>query len=103
MKTISEFVLLLDHGHDFPGSDSYTINLEANPSTGCNWERRDVCCPSIIDDSHEYIQHDGPPGTGGVDVWKFTALNRGSEMVRLVYVSSNGDIEHDFEFRITVV
>jgi Predicted secreted protein len=75
------------------GHRSYTIKLPSNSSTGYSWKRCERYCPSIIDDSHCYEQYDGPPGTGGVEIWTFTATGKGNETVKLVY--SQGGIPED--------
>jgi len=82
--------LRLRPGLGLRGKRSYTLPLESNSSTGYSWTERERCLPSIVEVGHRYIQHHGPPGTGGVDEWVITAIAPGEEIVKLAYAP-----EHD--------
>ena len=96
--------LVLKPVFGFRGSKSHTIKLPSNASTGYSWERRECYCPSIISDSHRYVQFPGPPGTGGEEIWTFTALDKGDEIVKLVYAqgTSPDDLHDEIEIHFIV-
>lgn len=77
--------LVLRPGLGFRGKQTFHITLPSNSSTGYSWTERDRCIPSILEVSHHYCQHQGPPGTGGTDTWTFTAKAVGQEVVKLAY------------------
>jgi len=79
--------LRLRPGFGFRGKRSYSLSLESNPSTGYSWTERDRLLPSIVEAKHHYTQHNGPPGTGGIDEWIFTAISLGEEVIKLAYAS----------------
>jgi len=87
-----------------PGPSGHTVKLPSNSSTGYSWERREYYCPSIISDSHRYIQFPGPPGTGGEEIWTFTATGKGDEIVKLVYFREGDpeDIQNEIEIHFFV-
>ena len=97
-------VLVLKPIFGLRGPKSHTVKLPSNASTGYSWERRERCCPSIISDSHHYIQYHGPPGTGGEEHWTFTAIGKGEETVKLVYAqeSASDDFHDEFEIHFIV-
>ena len=96
--------LILKPVFGFRGQKSHTLKLKSNASTGYSWKRRECCCPSIISDSHHYVQFHGPPGTGGEEIWTFTATGKGEEIVKLVYVSeaTSDDFQDEFEIHFIV-
>jgi predicted secreted protein len=72
--------------------DEISVTLCSNPSTGFQWmEQAEINNPDVI----EQVDHEmhppaekgqpPPPGTAGVEVWKFMALNPGDCMVSLDY------------------
>jgi len=77
--------LRLRPGFGFRGKRSFSLVLPANSSTGYSWTQREQYVPSIIEATHRYTQHQGPPGTGGTDEWTFTATAVGDEIVKLAY------------------
>lgn len=103
MKSL-RVVLVLKPLFGLRGQKSYTVKLPSNSSTGYSWTRKERCCPSIIDDSHCYKQYQGPPGTGGEDIWTFTAIGKGAEIARLVYARENApeDIQDELDLHFTV-
>ena len=82
--------LRLRPGLGFRGKRNYSLPLESNSSTGYSWTERERSVPSIVDVTHHYVQLPGPPGTGGMDKWEFTALASGKEIIKLAYAP-----EHD--------
>ncbi len=60
--------------------EEFNIVIESNPTTGYHWEIVGDLDPAIEFISKDY-NGDEPaaPGSGGVDVWKFKALNPGGE------------------------
>jgi predicted secreted protein len=77
--------LVLYPGLGLRGKRTFQKTLDSNASTGYSWTERERCIPSILDVSHHYCQHQGPPGTGGTDTWAFTAKAVGQEVVKLAY------------------
>jgi len=96
--------LILKPVFGFRGQKSHTIKLPSNASTGYSWQLRERYCPSIISESHRYVQFQGPPGTGGEEIWTFTAIGKGEEIVKLVYASeaTPEDFQDEREIHFTV-
>ena len=77
--------LRLRQGLGLRGKRSETVSLDSNSSTGRKWTIREQNVPSVVDITDRYIQHNGPPGTGGTEEWTFTAVMVGTETVKLAY------------------
>lgn len=61
------------------GSEFY-IAVPSNPSTGYHWEVMNELDPAVVKlQSNEYISTstDPMPGSGGMDIWHFTAVGPG--------------------------
>ena len=85
------------------GQKSHTLKLPSNSSTGYAWKREENCGPSIISTTNHYDQFPGPPGTGGEEVWVFTAIGKGKEIVKLVYAQTyDGDVQDELEIHFSV-
>jgi predicted secreted protein len=96
--------LKLRPGFGFRGKKDYTIKLDSNPNAGWSWSWRERCCPSIVDSKNRYVQHPGDCGTGGTEIWTFTAKAVGEETVQLAYApeSTPNDIERLIMIHFTV-
>jgi len=83
-----------------------TISLEANPTTGYQWELAE-CDSSILAPQGEpkYTAPRTPPiGSGGQESWRFRAMAKGKTELRLVYRRSWEDkSEPGRTFAATVV
>lgn len=69
----------------------FSITLESNPTTGYSWELAEPLDESILKlVSSEYktlaTTFPPPPGTGGIEIWTFEALDRGTTEISLKYV-----------------
>jgi inhibitor of cysteine peptidase len=70
---------------DLTVGEVFEIQLAENPTTGFRWQVHTdggpVCQP--VDDRFE--SPSGPPGRGGVHVWRFRAWQNGAGQIDLVY------------------
>ena len=84
------------------------VSLEANPTTGYDWELIELD-PAVVESTDvSYVPDPAPPGWvggGGTAVWQFTALAEGETALRLEY-GRDFEPEEDpadvFEITITV-
>ncbi len=72
--------------------DKFTVMLCSNPSTGYQWsENAEIGDTLIVEQvAHEFLMPSEletrpPPGTPGVEVWTFNALNTGSTSITFDY------------------
>jgi len=72
--------------------DEFTVNLCSNASTGFQWiENADISAPDILEQvSHEYgaPSENGdppPPGTPGIQIWRFKTLKEGTSILSFEY------------------
>ena len=101
MPKIMKVELVLKPLLGIRGQRSRTIKLPSNSSTGYSWRREESSDPSIISATNHYDQFPGPPGTGGEEVWVFTAIGKGREIVKLIYCRDN-EIEDELEIHFSV-
>jgi predicted secreted protein len=75
--------------------ETFDIVLPANSSTGYRWNilpELDVNLIELVD--HNYIaEQPVMPGSGGVDVWTFRAVNAGDTTIALSYYPPGNDTE----------
>jgi inhibitor of cysteine peptidase len=75
--------------------ETFELVLPSNPSTGYHWE----ILPELDGDALEFVGQDYlaeqpvAPGSGGVDVWTFRALNAGDTKIELGYYPPEEDAE----------
>jgi predicted secreted protein len=72
--------------------DEFTVSLCSNPSTGFQWiEMADISDPGVLEQvSHEYggPSENGappPPGTPGIQIWRFKTLKEGTSILSFEY------------------
>jgi inhibitor of cysteine peptidase len=65
--------------------ETFDIILPSNPSTGYHWEILGELDENIVQPvAQDYIAEEPvKPGSGGVDVWTFRAVNAGSTTIEL--------------------
>ena len=68
-------------------SDSLTVKLGANPTTGYSWEEADISNTAVIAQaSRDYTAPEaGLVGAGGTEVWVFNSKNTGSATIKFSY------------------
>jgi len=67
------------------------ITLEANHSTPFHWVLTQPPDPNVLEKvADTYESEDGPPGTGGHEIWRFRAIGEGATAVQLDYQSLEG-------------
>ena len=78
-------------------SETFDLVLPSNPSTGYHWE----IVPELDENLVEFVAQDYiaeepiMPGSGGVDVWTFRALNAGDTTIVLGYYPPDNDTDPD--------
>jgi len=68
--------------------DTIRLTLDANPTTGYQWELVDLDTAVLENTDYQYVPDDAPAGsagTGGHDVWEFTVRGTGAALLRLEY------------------
>jgi inhibitor of cysteine peptidase len=66
--------------------DSFTIEMPSNQTTGFAWALADSYDAKILaKDRNDYKAPSGTPGAGGVELWKFHALSKGSTKLSFAY------------------
>lgn len=62
------------------------LNLKSNPSTGYRWVQTDTEQPALVMlDKPAYMPSISLPGASGVESWKFRAVRRGAQTLKLEY------------------
>ncbi len=92
-------------------SDSFTVTLCSNPTTGFLWsESAQISDLTILQQTdHKFIPPDDrdkppPPGTPGQEVWTFKALKKGTSEISMEYSRPwEGGEKGEWTFVLTVV
>ncbi len=86
---------------DINVGDQFTIELEANWSTGYSWDWENSLEVSVVDTTGRiYIQSDpGLGGTTGIEKWTFVGKLVGEETLRFVYRKANDEDPEPTEMR----
>jgi predicted secreted protein len=72
-------------------TDVLIITLDANHTTPFHWVLIQVPDPNVLEKvANTYEGSDGPPGTGGQEIWRFRAIGEGSANLELTYESLDG-------------
>jgi len=69
-------------------SDSFTVTLCSNPTTGFQWESAVITDPSVlIETNHQFFgpEDENLVGAAGRDVWTFQALKKGTSNISIAY------------------
>jgi len=90
--------------------DEFLVMLCSNPSTGYQWsENAEIADTEIVKQvAHEFLMPaeldtPPPPGTPGVEVWTFNALNTGSTTINFDYSRPwEGGEKSTWTFRLDV-
>jgi inhibitor of cysteine peptidase len=62
------------------------LNLKSNPSTGYRWVQADTKSPGLVVVGKPAYKPGKPlPGASGVESWKFRAVERGTQTLKLEY------------------
>lgn len=71
----------------------FTIVLESNPTTGYHWDIAGESDGNIVQLVFREYKGDEPvmPGSGGVDIWTFKAVNTGETHITLGYYPPSND------------
>ena len=84
-----------------------TVTLESNPTTGFEWALVRITDETVLEEEgHEFVapEAEAPPGTGGEEVWTFTALKEGKSTISMEYRRPwEEGVEPDKVFVLTVV
>ena len=87
--------------------DTLTVTLESNPTTGFEWALVIITDETVLEEEgHAFMAAEAgtPPGTGGEEVWTFTALKEGKSTISMEYRRPwEEDVEPDKVFVLTVV
>jgi len=86
--------------------DTLTVNLEANPTTGFEWELREMTDETVLEEEgHAYVapESEATVGAGGKEVWTFKALKEGESTIIMEYRRPwEQEVEPDKVFILTV-
>ena len=69
-------------------SETITVKLGANPTTGYTWSDAEIIHPDVIKQisrNYEEPANTGAVGAGGTEVWVFKATDTGLAMIRMTY------------------
>ena len=77
--------------------ETFDIVLSSNPSTGYHWEVIPELDENIVQFAAQNYLAEEPvmPGSGGVDVWTFRAVNAGDTTIVLGYYPPGNDTDPD--------
>ncbi|GEM_PF-653969 len=73
---------------DLAISDSVSVVLDSNPSTGFSWQLIDISNENVLKNTNKEFrlpEIDPPPGTPGEEVWTFEAIGAGTSTLSLEY------------------
>jgi inhibitor of cysteine peptidase len=78
-----------------PTGEEFDLVLPSNPSTGYHWELVEELDENIVQlVGQDYIaEQPVVPGSGGVDVWAFLAVNAGDTTIMFGYYPPGNDVE----------
>lgn len=77
---------------DITVGDQFTIELEANWSTGYSWDWENSLAVSVVDTiGRVYIQSDPNSGRPGIEKWTFVGKLVGEETLSFVYQKAYGE------------
>jgi inhibitor of cysteine peptidase len=78
-----------------PTGEEFNLVLPSNPSTGYHWELVEELDENIADlVGQDYIaEQPVVPGSGGVDVWTFRAVDAGDTTIMFGYYPAGNDVE----------
>lgn len=84
----------------------FTISLQSNRSTGYQWELDGQLDEKIVKkvSSTYNEQPGGEPGAGGVEVWRFEGVGKGTTDIKMKYVrpSESSNPAEERTFTVTV-
>ena len=85
-------------------NENFDVVLPANPSTGYHWQLVAVPDANFIQSvGQNYLSEQAAmPGSGGMDVWTFQALNPGETTVTLGYYPPGNETQPDETVIFTV-
>ena len=82
------------------------ITLDSNPTTGYEWSIKEMPENILQGGTEEYIQdklEKGTVGTGGKEIFKFTAQEKGSGTLTLIYEREwEGELPNSKKFSIKI-
>ena len=79
------------------------ITLPANHTTPYHWVLTQEPNPAVLEKvANTYEAEDGPPGTGGSEIWRFRAIGEGSAQLQLDYVAVDGGPATGDRFSLSV-
>lgn len=79
--------------------ETFDLVLPSNPSTGYHWNMDPELELNLVELVAQSYMAEEPvmPGSGGVDVWTFRALNAGDTTIVLGYYSPDNDVDPEEE------
>ncbi len=85
--------------------ETFLVRLDSNASTGYQWAHREVDDGVLENTDRDYLADSLLlVGSGGVEVWEFTARQAGTTDLLLEYVApGDGAVEQSFELAVTVM
>ena len=97
----------LDHGKTItvPLKKDFVIKLEANPSTGFNWNVLDIDTNIIQLKGTSYTPYHEMPGSNGMEQITFTSVKKGKSPLKLGYLrvwEGRGSMVDSFSITVKV-
>jgi predicted secreted protein len=92
--------------------ETFAVTLCSNPSTGFSWqEKAQISDQGVLQQiSHKYVAPDAnsskppAPGSSGVEIWTFEALEKGNTIVSMEYERPwQGGEKGEWTYKLTVV
>lgn len=84
--------------------EAFDLVLPSNPSTGYHWNMDPELELNLVELVAQSYMAEEPvmPGSGGVDVWSFRALNAGDTTIVLGYYSPDNDVDPEEEIIFSI-
>lgn len=96
----------LEKTYTISETDTLTVKLVTNPSTGFKWYLANKIKPKVITEfDRKFVKNDmtmDAVGAGGYDIWRFLPEKKGETYLHFIYKREEGKINQEKYFKIVI-